>query len=815
MQNLSANANVPRLTVAFVSATALSYEILLTRLFSIIQYHHFAYMIISLALLGYGVSGAVLAVFNKSLTQRFPQVFITSIGLFAISMILCFLVAQQVPFNAEEVLWDMRQPLWLFVIYLLFMLPFLFAATAIGLALMCFGKQISQLYAADLLGAGIGSVLIIVLLFLVVPDKVLPLLVALGVTTAFIAGWEIKIRSSRWTGVLIAIGVLPFILPANWLALNISPFKGLPQLLNVSGTKILDTQSSPLGLLHIVESPIIPLRYAPGLSINNNIEPPAQLAVFTDGGGMTAINQKVPNLAQLSFLDQQTSAAVYHLRPAHNVLILGAGAGNDVLQARYNRMPEIEAVELNPQLIDLLTKDYGEFSGDVYHQPGITLHMNEARGFINRTQNYFDIIQIALLDSHSASTAGLYALSENYIYTREAIQDYLSRLTPEGYLSITRWIKLPPRDALKLAATVIEALRDLRISDPEQRLMLIRHWQTSTLLIKNSVINSEEIRQLREFSEKRFFDVAYYPGIDESQVNRYNILRQPDYYYAMKELLGENSGPFIEQYKFNIRPATDNQPYFFNFFKWSVLPDIVSLKDKGGMPLVEWGYMVLVATLAQAVIASIALIMLPLVLSRTTSVEPTRRAFISLMYFLILGLGFLFIEIAFMQKFILFLHHPIYAIAVTLASFLIFAGAGSYYSKQLSSVKGASAAIKLAVIVIVVIGMTYSLFLDAILSFLLSLPVAIKVLLTALFIAPLAFAMGMPFPIALSYLNDNDARLVPWVWGVNGCASVISAVLAMVLAIHAGFVFVIVTALILYAIAANLFLKLTKSYLEV
>jgi spermidine synthase len=812
MENISLKDKAPQLSIAIISAAALSYEILLTRLFSIIQYHHFAYMIISLALLGYGISGTVLTLFNKPFSENFIRVYLASIILFAISMILCFLIAQQIPFNAEEVLWDWRQPLWLFVIYLLFMLPFLFAAIAIGLALMCFGRQISRLYAADLLGAGTGSVLIIVLLFVVMPDRVLPFLVAIAISAVLVAGWELQIRFSRWQWGLVILVILPFLIPSQWLALNISPYKGLPQLLKIESTRIVDSRSSPLGLLQVVESPVIPLRFAPGLSLKNDIEPPAQLAVFTDAGGMTVINQKTASPEQLSFLDQQTSAAVYHLRKAESVLVLGAGTGNDVLQASYHQVPKIDAVELNYQLADLLVNKYADFSGDIYHQPGITLHIDEARGFINRTRDKFDVIQIALLDSYSASTAGLYALSENYIYTKEAIQEYLSRLTSEGYLSITRWIKLPPRDALKLVSTVIEALRDLDENNPEQRIMLIRHWQTSTLLVKNSVISAEEIDRLRKFSTERLFDTAYYPGIDESTVNRFNILRQADYYQATRKLLGHSSEQFVEQYKFDIRPATDNQPYFFNFFKWAVLPDILDLKDRGGMPLAEWGYMVLVATLVQAVIASLVLILLPLMFRRSASIKMTRPAVFSLLYFLALGLGFLFIEIAFMQKFILFLHHPVYAIAVTLASFLVFAGAGSHYSKKLVAARGVVAGLKIVIVAIVVIGTIYSLLLDVILPSFISLPVMVKVLVTAVLIAPLAFAMGMPFPTVLGYLHDKDTKLIPWVWGVNGCASVISAVLAMLMAIHAGFVFVVAVALVLYILAATVFVQLDKSF---
>ena len=226
------------------------------------------------------------------------------------------------------------------------------------------------------------------------------------------------------------------------------------------------------------------------------------------------------------------------------------------------------------------------------------------------------------------------------------------------------------------------------------------------------------------------------------------------------------------------------------------------------MPLVEWGYIVLVATLLQAIVASIVLIMLPLFFGRTDKIRPDKTSLYSFLYFLVIGLGFLFVEIAFMQKFVLFLHHPIYAIAVVLASFLLFAGIGSYYSNRISREKGYAGGIKLAVAIIVVVGLAYGLALDMIFGWLISAPVTLKGLITALLIAPLAFAMGMPFPLALSYLSTTDAKQVPWAWGINGCASVISAVLAMLLAIHFGFILVIVVAMLLYIVAALLFVRL-------
>jgi hypothetical protein len=267
---------------------------------------------------------------------------------------------------------------------------------------------------------------------------------------------------------------------------------------------------------------------------------------------------------------------------------------------------------------------------------------------------------------------------------------------------------------------------------------------------------------------------------------------------------GGGRSEFFERYKFNLEPATDDRPFFFHFFKWQALPEILSLSGEGGMPLLEWGYLILVATLLQALFGAAFLIVLPLwFYRRKNSARGERRLVLhSFGYFLGLGLAFLFIEVAFIQKFILFLHHPTFAIAVVLAAFLIFAGLGSLWSKRYSDTGQYVNGVRGAVVAIVTFALLYTLFLDPLFSQLMALPMAARIAVTLILIAPLAFAMGIPFPLGLSRLAELEQGLVPWVWGVNGCASVLSAVIATILAIHFGFTVVILLALMLYIVSA-------------
>ena len=792
--------------LAVISGSALAYEILLMRLFSIIQWHHFAYMIISLALLGYGVSGVFLALNRDRLARSFPWAIMTNLLLFSFSAPACFLLAQQIPFNPAEILWTPVQFLYLCSIYLILTLPFFFAANVIGLSFYQYKEQVSSIYAADLIGAGAGSVGVILLLFLIFPEQILTVLVLSGIlATLIVSAYAFRrqeVDTINWTIACMVIGLAVIFAPTGWITLAISPYKSQSQLLLIPGTKVIARYSSPLGLISVVKTAITPLRYAPGLSLNATTEPPEQLAVFTDADNMTAITRYNGNPETISYLEETTSALPYHLKQHADILILGAGTGGDILRANNHEIKHIDAVELNPQVIDLVKEKYADFAGHLYSNTHINLQVGEARGFVATSNKTYDLIDISLLDAFGAST-GLYSIAENYLYTEQAIQDYLRHVSPGGYLSITRWIKIPPRDEPKILATVIKTLRQANIGQPGLRLIMIRSWQTSTLLVKNGVISAEEINRLKQFCSERSFDLVYYPGISAQEANRFNIQLQPYLYQAAMALLSNEREAFINDYKFNIKPATDDQPYFFHFFKWRTLPEILLLLNSGGIFLMESGYLILIAALLQAIVVSLLLIALPLWLWKNKlGINPGSGNHLRiLVYFFCLGLAFLFIEIAFIQKFILILHHPLYAITVVLSTFLLAAGAGSHFSAKLSR-SAKKSVIMLPIAVISLLGISYSLSFESIAGFLLKTGYLNRYLFSILLIAPLGFCMGMPFPMALAKISQSAPALIPWIWGINGCASVISAILATLIAMQFGFTVLIFLAIALYGVAA-------------
>ncbi|HLT91891.1 MAG TPA: spermidine synthase [Woeseiaceae bacterium] len=787
--------------VFLVSAAALGYEILLMRLLSIVQWHHFAWMIISVALLGYGASGTAIALWRRRLQRHFTAAWSASALLFALSMTACFALGQRIPFNALALVWEPRQFLLLAALYLAFFVPFFFAAGCIGLALASASRHINRVYLADLVGAGAGALGILALLLFLRPPDALRVLAVAALAACALPALAAPRRAAR-LALPVAGAVVLGLLPSGWLDLRLSPYKGLSQALETVDARVLATRSGPLGLLTVVESPTVPFRHAPGLSFGTLHEPPEQLALFTDGEGFSPITRFEGDLRSPGHFADVTAALPYRLLERPRVLVLGAGGGTDVLMALALGAEHVDAVELNPQVVALVRDTYREFSGGIYSHPRVTVHVAEARGFVTRASARWDLIQVSLLDSFAASGSGVQSLAETYLYTVEALADYLRHLEPGGILAITRWLRQPPRDSLKLIATAADALRRTDHEEPGRSLAMIRSWNTGTLLVKNGTFDAGDIEAIRAFASSRSFDTAWYPGMPPEQANRYNRLPEPWIYRGAVALLGDGRADFLARYKFNVEPATDDRPYFFHFFKWSAFEELMSLREQGGAALVEWGYLILVATVLQAALAGAVLILLPLTLVRTT----WPRAFVRRMggYFFLVGLAFLFVEIAAIQKLILFLSHPLYAVAVVLAGFLVFAGAGSGVSARFLAAHPERTRLFTVVAAIVAVAVAWLTLLPSLFERLAGLGDAGRIAVALAAIAPLAFFMGMPFPIGLTRTAREAPAFLPWAWGINGFASVLSAALAALLAVELGFTAVIVTALLFYAAAALL-----------
>ena len=779
--------------VAVLSAAALGYEILLTRLFSIVQWHHFAFLVISVALLGFGASGTFLLVVGDRIrTGIEPFLSLCALG-FGLAAPVSFVIAERVPFNVLDAPWSPGSLGWLLVIEVVLTIPFFFAATGIGRALVVSGSRLSRVYAADLAGAGIGAAASVGVLYLVPAERALDFVCGLGAVAGALAVGGSGQRARRRP--LLALCGVVIVLAGLGVTgeLRISPFKPLPQALRVTGAELAETRSGPLGLVSAVENRKVPLRSAPGLSLLARAPVPEQVALFVDADGPLPIVHHDASSPPPAYLEDLTSALPYRLVERPRVLVLGAGGGTAVLQALGAGARSVDAVELQPGVVDMVRGRYREFSGGVYEHPSVSVHIGDPRAFVEASGDAYDLIQIIALGS---GTAGLQALEARRLLTVESVRAVLSRLSASGVAAFTVRVRLPPRDGVRLLATVLDAMRAESIGSPGDHLAWIRSWSTSTLVVGRSPLSRSQVEAVRSFAHDRAFDRIHVPGIESGDVNRFNVLDRPYFHEAAKQLLGPRRETFLRGYKFDVRPSTDDRPYFSSFFRWSHAPEVLGLSRHGGIGLLDVGYLALPAALVQAVAASAALILLPLLAVRGERGGARRRP--ALAGFFCIGLAFLLIEIAFIGRFTVILGHPVHALVVVLAAFLLFAGAGSYLSGR----GGPGASITGPVIGIAAIASAYALASPQLTAVLAGASPAVKVAAAFALIAPLATLMGMPFPRALSRLDALDPSLLPWAWGINGCASVIGAVLATLVAIHHGHAAVMLWGALLYVLAA-------------
>jgi len=839
----------PLLSIFTLSAAALAYEVLMIRMFSIVHWHHFAFMIISIALLGYGASGSFITVFRRWLLSNYERVFIGNILLFALSSLACFVAVQHLPFNSLEILWDSSQWQRLLLSYLLLTLPFFFVANAIALTIMFFHQRIALVYGIDLIGAGVGALAVMLLLQVFSPDELLRVLAIAGAAAGLFAlpiynsGVHIRVdsrvygRQKQIIAVTLMLSIIMLVaIPDNWLSLRMSEYKGLSQTLQVKDASVLSSHSSPSSRIDVVKSPFIPFRNAPGLSLQSRASVPEQLAVFRDGDEMTTIDH-VEASSSLEYYDYMSSALPYHVHPGtENVLVLASATGAQMLQAHHNHVSRIDVVETDRQLGMLLTEKYADLINwpELEHKVG--MHYISPRGYAASgaasehalSGHGYDLVIMGPSGASAGGSAGVHALSASYDYTVEALQSYLKLLAPDGLLSITMWTSNPARGNLKLFVTAVEAMRLNGIDEPGKHLAWIRSWNTATLLLKNTALTTEEVSRVREFSQSMAFDVAWLPGIEAAEVNRFQRLQEPVFYLTAQSLLTQSSlnqvntgvayDDLLDKYKYDISPATDDKPYFNNYFRWSSLKEFLAMPAQSGIAMIGVGYPTLLFTLLQASVAAVVLILLPLILLPFISlpVKSLRPADATaekvapggikniIIYFFSIGLAFLFIEIAFIQKFTLILSQPLYAVAVALCAFLIFSGLGSMYTQrylQRDDGEFIPLLLKRSVLMITLLAILYNLMLPLITNVIMSLPEAVRILSAFILAAPLAFVMGMPFPLGLAALQQGSARLIPWAWGINGCASVLSAILAVILAMEIGFSGVILAAVALYLLA--------------
>jgi spermidine synthase len=772
-----------------LSAATLIFEISLTRVFSVAQWYHFAFMTVSLALLGFGASGTLLTLFPQLFRRDLTRLLATLCLVFSISVVGSYLISDHIPFDSFQIAYDPRQLIYLAIYYLSLAVPFFFTGLAIGALLAAMPDQAGKIYFANLIGSGLGCLLGLAMLSLVAGEGT----IIFASLSGALAALGLSYRHS-WVRFALAVGLAGLLTaflfqPPAIFEINMSPYKALSHALRYPRAQVAYRGWNAFSEIDVVESDGI--RSAPGLSYTYADPPPPQKGVFTDGENLSPLTAASAG-TDLSFLDSLLVSLPYKLISRPQVLILEPGAGLDVLLAVHNETPDVVAVDSNPLVIGIVQDRYTEFAGDLYRLDEVTVVAEDGRSYVRRSGEQFDIIQISLADGFKPIGSGAYSLSENYIYTTEAFTDYLNHLAPGGMLVVHRWLQTPPSESVRVLTLALSALQRMDLEHPAEHVVALRSLYTALLLVKKERFTSQEIEIIKSFSQDKRFDLIYYPGIRPSEVNRYSILEEPHYYNTYLDVLEtEDRASYLSSYPFDITPTSDDHPFFFHFFRWEQTPDIIQTLGKTWQPFGGSGYFVLLALFILALFASLILVLLPLSLLRDRGeVREGKRLFF---YFLLLGIGYLFVEIPLLQRFILFLGHPIYAFAAVLFTLLTFSGLGSLLSPRLSLRKA------LAALIIVIA--CYPFLLPYLFRWLLGGSMAFRLLASVIILAPLGFLMGFPFPKGIRLTSKVAPGLIPWAWGINGCASVLSSILAVMIAISYGFSWVLVAGGLGYALA--------------
>ena len=730
-----------------ISVALLAFEILLLRFFSIQHFHHFAYAVISIAMLGAGASGTLLALLRERVRGRERRAFAGAAAAFAVLVVACPAAARLVPFEPTALVWSAREWAALLVVALVLALPFFAGTAAVILAMLARPARTAALYAANLAGSGAGA--------------------------------------------LVALALLG--LPSPWRA-HVSAFKALPQVESYPGARRVGERWSPLGWVVAVRTPAF--HHAPGLSLGYAGRVPPEVAVFVDGdlaGGAVDWGSD-PEAA--GFVDWLPSAAAYHVEPARDVLVIGAGPGLEVLAALRHGARRVVAVELDPQLI-ALTRGALAPASDVYRDRRVELVVGDARSVAARTAERFGLVVLAPSEAFGSAAAGLHALAEDHLTTVEAVRAWLRLLAPGGTLVLPRWVRAPPRDDVRMILTAGAALRASGDTVPGEHLVCLRGWSAAVILVRPAGFAPDARARLAAFARSRLLDIDWLAGPAPAGTPEFNRLERP---VAREAALAVARGPeraaaFVADYAFDLRPPTDDRPYFGHFIRLGTLRRLLALGAASWLPFAEWGYVAVLATTLQGALAATVLMLVPAaVLSRRRPPGSTSLAVIG-GYFGAIGLGYLLVEMALIQQLQLLLGHPVYAVTAAVAGLLAFSGAGSLWSARLAA--GWKPAAVVAALVLVDLALV-----PAVVRGAQPLGLAARAAVGVGVLAPLGIAMGTPFPTGLRGFTADRPGALAWAWAVNGFASVVAAGAATLIAVEWGWRWVLVGGAGCYAAAA-------------
>jgi len=824
----------PVVAVFLLSAGLVGFELVLLRILAIAQWHHFAYFIISTALLGFGVSGTFLVFAGKGLRRRFGTSTTLLTLAFALSIYICARGAQSLPLDPQFVLYDSGQVGMLIAYHLLLLVPFLLGAAVLGLSLMHDRGRIHVVYGANLVGSGIGGLGVVLLMFVLPVEDVLLITSILGLAAG--AAWAVgatqRSSASWWRSsdaqgaserptpaglvwaVVAASAVSLLVLVLAWpMAIRIDPHKPLARarLLERQGdAEHLLTVSSPRARLDVFDSPLFHDALFAGFTAL--VPPPPQLTIYADGWAVGTVF-KIRDPSEAEILDHTLMSVPYRLIDRPRVLLLGEVGGTNIWLAERWEAHSVTAVQGNPQLVDLMVGPLSSPSGGVFERPGVETIAEDPRLFLDADRGHYDLIQLVTAEGMSVGTSGLMAIHEDYLLTREGIAAALRRLSPNGLLAVTRQQQDPPRDNVKLLLTLAEGLELLGVTDPGAHIVQLRNYLAVITLASSRSLDAERCAAVLDVANELQLDVEWLPLPGYQPTEPYARISGPPgetfsyYHYAAREAFSPRRADFIDQWAYDVRPPSDDRPYFYNFFRWGSIPALQGAYGETWFRRVELGYIAVLAILAEVVVLGGLLILLPLLFRKRRTPAPRGGRLATGVYFFVLGLAYMSLEMVLIVRFTHFLGDPILSAAGVVSAFLVLSGMGSLLGRRVF--RSAGRAIAVAAAGITILGTAYAFVLPSLFTAAGTWTMVGRMTLTMVLVAPLAFLMGIPFPTGMSRIARARPALVPWGWGVNGFASVAAPPVGILLATSIGLTWATFLGTSLYLCAGLLVARLS------
>ncbi|MFH1001214.1 MAG: class I SAM-dependent methyltransferase [Bacteroidota bacterium] len=768
------------IAIGILSAAIIAFQLTLMQILSFVQWYHFAYMIISMALLGFGAAGTFLTLFREKLIASYEKIFFLMVMITALFMPIVVILAHtdQLRFDSLLIFQNFSHLYRLILSYFLFFLPFFTGALAIGLSFLKFANQIDRIYFSNLVGSGVGSILAIVLPYFFLNEQ---MAIFIAVLT-FLGGLIVYPPKSgkafqTFFGFSILVLVAFFFLPFK---LKPSEYKDISKTLLLPEAKVHYANNSAYGLVQVVSSPV--LRYAPGLSLSYKGNFPIHPLVFNNGNWLGPLISE-PEHYTSSILNFTSQALAYRIDTVKRVLILNAGTGVNIALALNQNAEHIGANEANPEVYKLLQNSFSAYSK-------VKLQQSMSRTFLAKEGESYDLIQIPTVGTFFGNS-GLNAIETHFELSIEAFQKMWDLLSANGAIAISCWMENPPRNSFRILATLVQLLDKNGIKNPEKHIIAVRSWSDISFILKKTAYTNNHSFKTHEFCSELMFDPLILPDLGVVKNQTYNRLQDSTFFEHLSAILHPDKNDFLENYPFRVQPATDNQPFFYQNIRWPMLMDFFSMIRKGITPIHDLGYVLVWFTFIQIISIAAILIILPLFFNSWKS----KNKLWIIVYFSGIGLSFIYIELVFLQHFQLYFGNFLYASAASIGLLLIASGCGSYFSRYISFSKWMLVFIPILIAFLLLL---HSQFITNILTDTMTQSLSVKIIIASLIIGITGFFMGIPFPAGIKFLSDKSEPDIAWAWALNGYFSVIGASLATIILVEAGIVQLLILAAIVY-----------------